>query len=104
YHIYCIHGTADRSFAFNAMATELLKNISDKTSARNLLPENIAAIHLLAFTGRGQGNSIVFFAEQLKSKIIKNKHKNVILFGHSRGVNVAAKFAEDMAEEAGINV
>jgi pimeloyl-ACP methyl ester carboxylesterase len=102
-HLYCIHGTADRSYAFHTMATRLLTNLP-KDATRNMLPDNIAAIHLLAFDGRGRGNDIAFYADQLKSKIIKNGHKDVVIFGHSRGGIVGAQFTEKLAKDAGVNV
>ena len=104
YHIYCIHGTADRSYAFNAMANELLKDIPGEIPPKNSLPSNVASIQLLAFDGRAQGKSIEYFADQVKSKIIKNKHKNIIFMAHSRGGLVAAKATEDMAKDAGFHV
>ena len=102
YSIYCIHGTADRSFAFYKMIKRLLK-INPETST-NSLPESVSKIHLIAFNGRSQGSSIGCYADQLKSKIIKNKDKHVVLFGHSRGGLIAAKFAQDMAAEIGVTV
>jgi hypothetical protein len=44
YHLYCIHGTADRSYAFHTLVTRLLENLT-KDPSRNMLPENIANIH-----------------------------------------------------------
>ena len=102
YSIYCIHGTADGSFAFKKMITRLLEN-KPRTST-NWLPESVSKIYLVAFSRRYQGLSINDFAEQLKSKIIKNGDKHVILKGHSRGGLVAAKFAQDMAREIGVTV
>ncbi|MEO8402894.1 MAG: alpha/beta hydrolase [Gammaproteobacteria bacterium] len=92
--IYCVHGTADRVSAFTLIANRLL----DK------LPSAISAIHLIAFDRRGEGVGIENFAEQLKQKIIANKDTHVILMGHSRGGLVNAKFAVDLAADAGINV
>lgn len=92
--IYCIHGTADRRNSFSFVADRI----------KDGLPEQITSIHLPAFSHRGQGKSIGFFAQQLKDKIILNKHKNVILMGHSRGCLVASYFAEYLAAENDINV
>lgn len=106
YVIYCVHGTADGSFAFDNMMTHLMADRTEGDTTTNYLPSNVSAVRLVAFAGRGQGNSIEFFAEQLKSKIIKNgdKHKNIILFGHSRGELVCGHFSEFMALDAGIHV
>lgn len=103
YHLYCVHGTADRSYAFHTMATRLLASLPDDPS-RNMLPENIATIHLLAFDGRGRGNDIAFYSDQLKSKMIKNGHKDVVIIGHSRGGLVGADFTENKANDTGVNV
>ncbi len=102
YSIYCIHGTADSSYAFKKMADRLLENQPEKS--HNWLPKSISKIHLLAFNGELNGVSIESYAEQLKSKIIKNKDKHVILFGHSRGGLVAAQFTENLANEIGVTV
>jgi len=82
--VYCIHGTADRSSAFSFIANQLI----------NDLPAAISSIVLASFKKRGQGLGIEHFAKQLREKIIKNKHKNVVLMGHSRGGLVAACLAE----------
>ncbi len=101
YSIYCIHGTGDRSYAFGKIIDRLLET---GNTSNNLLPRSISKIYLLAFEGRYQGSSIDYFAEQLRYKIIKNKDRHVILFGHSRGGLVAAKFAQDMAKDIGVTV
>jgi pimeloyl-ACP methyl ester carboxylesterase len=92
--IYCVHGTADRSGAF-----ELVK---DKMLAR--LPANISGIYLLAFDNRLKGVSIKEFSRQLHEKIKANQDKKVILMGHSRGALVSAWFAENLAATADIQV
>lgn len=92
--VYCIHGTFDRSSSFSLIADRIKSD---------LIPE-VKSIHLLAFDGRGQLNGIEFFANQLKNKIISNKHKNVIVMGHSRGSIVASYFTEYLAKQNGINV
>ena len=97
YSIYCIHGTGDRSYAFGKLMNRLL-------DAEGGLPKSISKIYLLAFDGRYQGSSIDSFSDQLKNKMIKNKDKHVVLFGHSRGGLVAAKFAQDMAKDIGVTV
>lgn len=102
YAIYCVHGTADGSFAFKKLVDRLLENRPEKTA--NWLPESVSTIHLLAFKGEVSGVSIDAYAEQLASEIIKNSDKNVILFGHSRGGIVAAQFAETLAEDLSITV
>jgi predicted alpha/beta hydrolase family esterase len=101
YSIYCIHGTADRSYAFGQIITDLLEEQEDGTY---LLPKSISKIYLLAFDGRYQGASIESFAEQLQHKIIKNKDKHVILFGHSRGGLIAAHFTQNIAKDIGVTV
>ncbi len=95
YSIYCIHGTADRSYAFGSMMSALLAQVEG-------LPKCVSKIHLVAFNGRFQGSSIDSFAEQLKYKIIQNRDLHVILAGHSRGGLVASKFAQFMAKLIGI--
>lgn len=94
--IYCVHGTADRSSAFSLVAERLLKS--------NYFPERISAIHMLSFEKRGKGESIKEFSEQLKTKIQTNKHKNVILMGHSRGGLVVSYFSEYLAKSIDVNV
>jgi predicted alpha/beta hydrolase family esterase len=93
--VYFIHGTADRAGAFKRIAKRLIKAG---------LPEEICSLILLAFDQRYQGNSIEFFAEQLRDKIKANNHQRVILIAHSRGGLVAAYFAEFLAKLAGIEV
>lgn len=93
--IYCVHGTADRSSAFSLVAERLLKS--------EYFPERISAIHLLSFEKRGRGESIKEYSEQLKAKILANKHKNVILMGHSRGGLVISYFAEYLAESLNVH-
>jgi pimeloyl-ACP methyl ester carboxylesterase len=93
--IYCIHGTFDGPAAFSDLAQKLLANG---------LPEHISEIRLVSFTGRYQGNSIEFFANQLAEQIANNQHSNVILFGHSRGGLVAAYCAEYLASAKNIKV
>jgi hypothetical protein len=102
--IYCVHGTADRSYAFNTIANRLLAPIPDSTPAKNLLPTSVSTIVLSAFAGRAQGNSISFPAKQLHSKIVKNKHKYIIILTHSRGFNVASYLKENLLEGSGITV
>src|SRR5438128_586742 len=82
--IYCVHGTGDRSNAFNRIASRLLQPLK-KDSLQNLLPDSIDKIHSLAFSGRIMGNGMDHYVEQLKSRIIKNEDTDVILIGHSRG-------------------
>lgn len=101
YSLYCIHGTADRSFAFYSLSTRLL---TEQNHASNLLPKSIKKIHLLAFDGRYQGASIEDFARQVKYKIIRNRDKHVILAGHSRGGEVAAYFTQFIAEHIDVTV
>ena len=102
YAIYCVHGTADGSYAFKKLVDRLLENNTGKTT--NWLPESVSKIHLLAFKGESSGVSIEAYAEQLASDIIKNKDTNVILWGHSRGGDVAAYCAEFLAAKLGITV
>lgn len=92
--IYCVHGTCDRSSAFSTLISRLLP----------MLPPEITYIEMLSFKERAQGKSIENFSEQLKNKIIKNSHQNIILMGHSRGGLVAAHFAENLANEMNINI
>lgn len=92
--IYCIHGTCDNVSAFYY----IMKNIKDA------LPKEICSVHVPAFTDRWHGQSIEYFAEELKNKILDNNHKNVILIGHSRGGIVASYFAEYLAAEINVNV
>jgi len=101
YSIYCIHGTGDRSFAFNTLSRQML---ADQGDASNLLPKSIEKIYLLAFDGRYHGYSIEYFATQLKYKIKRNRDEHVILAGHSRGGDIAAYFTQFMAEEIGVTV
>lgn len=102
YSIYCIHGTGDSPYAFKKIVDRLLGNKPGEHV--NWLPKSISKIHLLAFDGALLGETIEAYAEQLKSKIIKNQDKHVILFGHSRGGLVAARFTEVLARETGVNV
>ena len=102
YSIYCIHGTADTSLAFEKIVSRLLENKPGESS--NWLPKLVSKIHLLTFNGRLLGETIPAYAEQLKNKIHKNKDKHIILFGHSRGGLVAAEFTEDLAAEIGVTV
>ncbi len=92
--IYCVHGTADHPSAFS----NIVKHIKSK-----LVPE-VESIHQPSFNGRFQLHDIAFFANQLKNKIIANKHKKIILIGHSRGALVASYFTEYLANENDIEV
>ena len=92
--IYCVHGTADRSIAFSHITKGLLPN----------LPKQISHIHQLSFKGRGRGNNIPYFADQLIEKIIANGDEDVILMGHSRGGLIAAYASEKLAHAKKINV
>src|SRR3990167_2858706 len=102
YAIYCVHGTADGSYAFKKLVDRLLENRPGKTS--NWLPESVSTIHLLPFKGESSGVPIEAYAEQLVSYIIKNKDTHVILWGHSRGGDVAAYCAEFLAAKLDITV
>src|SRR5579872_1059174 len=95
--IYCVHGTGDRNNAFS----NLIENIFFDEKG---LPENISSACLSTFYGRFQGNTIEFFAEQLVQKIAANKHKNVVLMGHSRGGLIISHLAESLAAAAEIRV
>lgn len=92
--IYCVHGTMDRNNAFYNIAIGM----------KNGLPPEVKSIHLVSFEGRGQLNGIDYYAKQLKDKIIANKHKKVILMGHSRGAIIACFCTEYFAKENEINV
>lgn len=92
--IYFVHGTCDRRNSFSLCAKRLLDS----------LPEEVKTVHLTAFDNRAHGKSIDSFAIQLKNKIVLNKHKNVILIGHSRGCLVSSYFAEYLAAANGVNV
>ncbi|KTC95723.1 putative lipase [Legionella erythra] len=92
--IYCVHGTADRPAAFTRIAERLIEQG---------LPDDVESIHLVSFEGRGQGLSIKNFSNQLIGKVKINKHKRVILIGHSRGGLVATQAAEDLAEEGDVD-
>jgi hypothetical protein len=84
--IYCAHGTADRSASFKYISEHIV----------NQLPDTVSSIILVAFKGRMKGKSISHYANQLICKILKNRHENIILMGHSRGGLVAATTAEDL--------
>ena len=92
--IYCIHGTADHISAFEFV----VKNI------QSTLPPEVKSIHRVSFDGRFQLNDIVYFAHQLKNKILANNDKKIILMGHSRGAIVASYFAEYLAKANDIEV
>jgi pimeloyl-ACP methyl ester carboxylesterase len=92
--IYFVHGMGDRTSAFAVLVANLIADID----------ERISSLHVIAFDGRGQGKSISFFAKQTGEKIQKNNYKNVFLIGHSRGGIVVSHFAENFAENMGINV
>jgi pimeloyl-ACP methyl ester carboxylesterase len=92
--IYCTHGTGDRVSAFRRFANRIMST----------LPHNISAIHMTSFDERFQGKGIDDFAEQLLQKIIQNKDKRIVLWGHSRGGLVNTYLTENLAEKAGIEV
>jgi len=77
--VYFIHGTADRTSAFDFFARQLLPD----------LPASVSSLHLVAFNQRGQGLGIMDFAKQFIQKIRANRHRHVIVFAHSRGGLVA---------------
>jgi pimeloyl-ACP methyl ester carboxylesterase len=87
--IYCVHGAVDRSASFKYISEHLIKT----------LPANVASIILVAFKQRLQGKSIASYANQLICKILKNRHDNIILMGHSMGGLVAATAAEELKEK-----
>ena len=84
--IYCVHGAVDRAASFKYISENIMPG----------LPDSIASIVMVAFEKRLNGKSITFYANQLIQKIIKNKHDNIILMGHSMGGIVAAKAAEEL--------
>jgi pimeloyl-ACP methyl ester carboxylesterase len=92
--VYCVHGTADREGAFAPIAQEICVK----------LPESISSIHLVSFQKRFRGKGIDFFAGELLREIRKNRHKRVILCGHSRGGLIVSAFAENFSKLAGIEV
>lgn len=93
--IYCVHGTADRPQSFSRL-TERALGMG--------LHDNIRSITLVAFDGRFQGHGIEYFAEQLAEKIAGNKHRRVILLGHSRGGLVISYLDVYLASKYGIQV
>ncbi|STX28662.1 putative lipase [Legionella beliardensis] len=92
--IYCIHGTADYPYS--------LARIAERLIAKGGL-KNINSITLVSFTKRYRGRSIDDFSEEFLEKIKVNKHKKIIIIGHSRGGLVAAKTALEAAKH-GIEV
>lgn len=92
--IYCIHGTADRVYAFKVFAETILEK----------LPSHISAVHLVAFQERAQGKSIEDFSNQLSARISENGHRSVYLICHSRGGLVGARYAEYLASDSNVNV
>jgi predicted alpha/beta hydrolase family esterase len=87
--IYCAHGAADRSASFKYISEHIIEQ----------LPDTISSIILVAFKGRMKGKSISHYANQLICKILKNRHDNIILMGHSRGGLVVATTAEDLKDK-----
>lgn len=85
--IVCVHGTADRESAFTNIANRLINEsgIANESGDVIRLPDNIAAIHLVAFEDRGKGEGIGEFGKQLLKKIIACGYEHVIFMGHSRG-------------------
>ncbi len=92
--IFCVHGTADRSWAFFRLANAMLPD----------LPAHIRGFYLASFDGRLEGLSIKAYAEQLRGKINGFQDKHVILMGHSRGALVCAWYAEFLAEKDHIQI
>lgn len=93
--IYCVHGTADMPQSFSRLIERALVMG---------LPNTIRSITLVAFEGRFQGYGIEHFAEQLADKITGNKHRRVILMGHSRGGLVISYLDVFLASKYGIQV
>jgi len=91
--LFCVHGTADRSSAFQVPIERLLPQTP-----------SIKEAHLLAFDFRGQGLSIPEFTAQLNTTITLSGYKVIYLAGHSRGAEIVSYWALHYAHLAGIEV
>ncbi len=92
--IYFVHGFVDKSHTFSHLITELKKN----------LPDHIKSINSIAIKLTEHQLNIKSFAKILLTKIKQNKHKNVLLIGHSRGGIISAYAAEALSHGRGIDI
>jgi predicted alpha/beta hydrolase family esterase len=83
--IYFVHGLADKSDTFN----HLIHQIKER------LPQSIRSVNAISLSGIN--NNIESFSKILTKKIVNNKHRNIILIGHSRGGIICSYVAEFLA-------
>lgn len=94
--IFCVYSNKERAYSFKLIAKCLI-NIK-------YLPALVSSIHLFPFKRETLEDNVEKVAKKLTNRILRSRHKNIILIEDSDDSPVCSYFSEHLAKDFGINV